>query len=257
MRKLFLILLLAIIMFANSFADVKIVSNEITKNGKKKVETVTYLTDTKFKVDINDKRKSTMMFDDAKKELINIDHKKKEYTVITQEDIEKLSKKIQEAMAQLDEQLKAMPEKQRNFMKKMMGGEDNEKIVVSYEYKKTNQTKQINGYSCTKFDGFLNGELVSELWVTDYSNFKVNKSDFEVLQRFAEFAESMTKKFVSTNANLNSFKNDLPGVAIKTSTLDDGKIDYETEVVSIEKTTLSESDFEIPSKYKKIEIKFE
>src|SRR5690606_15890617 len=65
---------------------------------------------------------STMIFDGDSGQMMMIDPKKRTYTVIDNEAIEKIAASMRQAQAQMEAALAQVPPAQREQMKKMMGG---------------------------------------------------------------------------------------------------------------------------------------
>src|SRR4029453_12459864 len=72
-----------------------------------------------------------------------IDHKKKEYSVMTRQELEAAAAKMQAQLKQMEEQMKNMPPAGREKMSGMMGG-----AAAGVDVQKGQGSRKVAGYSC-------------------------------------------------------------------------------------------------------------
>lgn len=243
------LLILFFALQASVFAGVKIVTIETDEDGDDKVESIIYMTDSKFMTEYKSKDPMTMIFDNNTKDMIMIDHDKEEYTVISEEDFKKLQAQLDKAMTDLENQIAQMPAAQRKMMEGMMRKQMDKIKAPVVNYKATNQTKNIEGHNSKKYIGDSNGEIMMEIWVTEFSNFGLQKSDFAVMQEFADYGKSVMERFGKFGFDFSGFNQTIDGIPVKTYIMDDGDIEKITTLVSAEKKSIDESVFEIPEDY--------
>jgi hypothetical protein len=172
---------------------------------------------------------------------------KKTYSEMTFADMKKFSEKMVKKMAPLKEQLKSMPEEQRNAMKKMMGAGSDEPISV----KKTSETKSILGHKCSKMTVFRGKEEFMTMWLAkDISGFAPLMADWK---EFSRQMEAMASQFNESETDM--FK-EIDGFPMETSTtVADHKMT--STVVKVEMRAISASEFEVPSGYTKTKNQLE
>ncbi|MCI0472158.1 MAG: DUF3617 domain-containing protein, partial [Ignavibacteria bacterium] len=187
-----------------------------------------------------------MIFRGDKELFWAVNPKDKECTEITKAAMEKMGQSMSSALAQMEAQMATMPPEQRAMMEQMMKSQmgmgsrnKTEETVI----KKTSEKKQVNGYSCVKYEAYKGSEKTRDLWVTDWQNFKHGKEASEAFQTMAEFFKSLMEAF-KDNPFIQSFDNPysqtstLNGFPVMTLEYEDGKAVLEVSFKSIEKKAL-------------------
>ncbi len=193
------------------------------------------------------------------KELIwAVDDQKKEYTEIDKETIEKLGQVMNTAMKQMEAQLANVPPEQRAMVKEMMKkqmqpAQSSEKIKMSFV--NTGKKKKINGYPCTKYEVLREKEMVREMWITEWANFKNSKETVEAFKTMSDFFTSLMEAFknspfINSLDNPYSYNKKLNGFPVEVTELDDGKPSLITTLKNSEKKNISANLFEPPKGYK-------
>ncbi|MBD3233418.1 MAG: DUF4412 domain-containing protein [candidate division Zixibacteria bacterium] len=208
-----------------------------TMGGDKSKELSTvYIEDDKIKTFDKSENVSTIIDFDSKV-LYVVDHDKETYQEIP---LEELKTAAEDAMAQVNPQMqeamKNMPPEQQEMMKKMMGD-----IFSPVTINKTDETKSILGYKCTKYEGTRQGKEAMEIWATDELKIEHNYSDFMQLQ--IPGGQEMFKDFSKIEGMPLESHMSMGIAGMKTET--------HTIVTSIDKKDISSSEFEIPSGYQK------
>jgi len=201
--------------------------------------------------------KGYMIFRGDKELFWAVNPQDKECTEITKETIEKMGQSVSGAMKQMEAQMANMPPEQRAMMEQMMKGQMGplsnntaEQIVL----KKSDQKKQINGYTCTKTEAYKGEVKVRDLWVTDWNNFKYGKEASDAFQAMTDFFKSMMEafkdvKFMQSIDNPYSQTGALNGFPVMTVEYEEGKPVLEVTFASIEKKTLQADLFNPPKGY--------
>lgn len=196
-----------------------------------------YLKPTKLK-SISDEEGSGIIIR-SDKELIYVIHAKdKTYSEMTFKEFEGHIAKMNEQMKQMQEQLKNVPPEQREMMEKMMGGMMAEK---EYQLKKTGEKKKIAGHTCEKILLYEGDKEAGELWMTkDIGSMKDYAKDWSKLMD--KLVQGPMAKVYRKLAELDGFMMQftMGGTASTTTKL--------------EKRSISNSEFEIPEGYKKVEM---
>ncbi len=168
----------------------------------------------------------------------------KRYREMKFSDVEQGMKQMQEAMS---EGMKDLSPEERQQMQKMMGERfskmfNQQTPTVSFE--STGKKKKIQGYDCHQVILSVNSEPMMEMWLTD----KYDLGD--------DFVE-MYKKMGLIKGELPENIDEVRGFPIYSKTEISagpmGTIETETTVEKIVPTSVSDSEFEVPKGYKKVE----
>lgn len=209
---------------------------------------------------------SEMIFRGESRELVIVDHDDKSYVVIDEEGVREIAAQIGNAMSQLEEALKNVPESQRSMVEEMMKKRMPQAAKGPvFEVRETGERADQAGYPCVKHEVLSDGSVVSELWVTDWDNVKGGEEVAEVFQDMAGFFHDMMKAFASASGPMGGFISDVGSAAIAhmseidgfpvlTRQLDDGELESESILRSAERRTLAAGDFEPPAGYKRQEM---
>ena len=179
-----------------------------------------------------------------KEKIISVDTKKKTYSEQTFAELEKSMKaasaKMDKQMAEMQEYLKDLPEDQRKMMEETVGkqGEKMGDVKMS----KAGETKNINGFSCSKFVAKEGEKVLMTMWATkDVKGFEPLRKDYETLSRRMT---AMNPRFMKGLIDA-MFK--IEGFPIQTEW---GGMT--TTVTKIEGRSTPESEFSVPAGYKKV-----
>jgi len=181
-----------------------------------------------------------------KQKMISVDTKAKTYWEKTFEEMEKSTKAASEEMdaklAELQEQMKDMPEEQRKMMEEMMG-KKMEGSTGNVQMSKTSETKKISGFTCTKFVAKEGTRELMTLWTTkEIKGFEPLRRDYE------EFSRRMTSMNPRFMKGLIDAMIKIEGFPIQT---DWGELS--TIVTKVERRSTPESEFAVPAGYTKVE----
>ena len=115
--------------------------------------------------------------------IVSIDHKKKEYSEITLAEMEAAMKaaaaKMEEANAQMKQQMAAMPPAMREKMEQMMGGGASSVTVTK------GGTRQVAGYTCQDYTVAMGQTMTTKVCATTALQFPAPNVDY---RKFASFA---------------------------------------------------------------------
>lgn len=243
---------------AHAQTEALVVSSTTLDQKAKATNSVMYLTEDKMVTEtVDGKNKTVMMFDAGKETLFIIDHKKKEYTEMTKQDMEELNAMLTEQLALMEQQLAMLPEKQRTMMREQMGAAFGMGQKPS-EYSLEESNVAVKEWETDKYVGKAEGKTQSEIYIAPYSELGHDASDFASLEKFFEsmknFMQSMSKKIPS--AGLGFFGENMPGykegLPVKTVIYNNkGEAISTTILNSISEEETDKTLFEIPENYKK------
>lgn len=188
-----------------------------------------------------------------------VDDKRKQYRVMTKEDLKKLADTAGDAMAKMQEKMKNMSPEQRAMMEKMMGnrvaGGMSMDKPATWESKSLGTSATVEGRKCQNWNLLRNGVPYEELCVVPYSSLP-GKEDFqkvfkEMSEAFADLAKSVPGADQSAKARAA-----INGYAVRTRMYDaDGKFrPTETIMTKWVEESIPASMFEVPAGYTKLEM---
>lgn len=218
---------------------------------------------TENKMMIKDKE-NTIIYDAEEESITNIDHQKKEYMIITKEDMDKIAgkmNKMSSMTSMMEDKLKTLSPQQQEMMRKNMPGfvpeaEEEPKI----KYVKVKSGDKVGEWTADKYEYRVDGEKVTNFFISSYQQFDVTKQDFVVMEKMEKFLEEYMSSFSAMGGRSNfqsasmGFDEDSPvfneGIPIKTVNFKNGKPKDSSIVQKIEKRNFEPKIFEPPSDYK-------
>ena len=167
MKKATIVLFLALLVASPLWAGVVF---EVETTYRDRVEsTATSVEGRNLKMEIASKSqrdKGEMIYRGERREMVVVDHEDKSYVVMDEEAMKQIAGQVGQAMAQMQEALKNVPEGQREMVEKMM----KERMPQAQapqrpksELKKTSERATHNGYPCVKYEVQRGGRKVREL----------------------------------------------------------------------------------------------
>lgn len=259
MRPLIFSLLTIILYVTGANAQVNaVVMTSTTQDGNDKVITSkAYIIEDKVLTESSGDRDGSITLFDAEQETFYIiNHKKKEYTEMTREDMEALSAMVGEQMKMLEQQLANLPEAQREAVRKQMSASFGQQ--QSIDHQKEASGNMVEGWKTDKYVGMEGDQKKSEIYIASYEELGKDKTDFKALEKFFAMMQDFTKSMNQNTpaAAFGFFDESMPafkdGIPIKSIFYNDqGEIFTTSTISSIEEESVDESLFRIPENYKK------
>ncbi len=210
-----------------------------------------------------------MIFRGDKDHFIIVNHHEGSYMVMDRETMGRLAGQVQDsdaevekAVKEFEEKMAELPPEQREMMKKMLKdrmppgtamGADRPKP----EYRRTDESKTLNGYPCVRYDVYVGEEKIQELWVTDWENIKGSSELMNVFEDMSELYMDMVKSMDKIaggmmGADRNPVENfaNVEGFPVVSRHFADGELESETVLKSIHERDLGAGDFSPPEDYK-------
>ena len=194
------------------------------------------------------------------KKMIVIDHRQKTFSVMDKETMKAMSDMMGgEGMEKmLQEALKDVPEDQRAEIEKMMreqmkqaGGGAGQKQVSKVEYSKTGESGDKNGFPCEQYVGKRDGQVVRELWVTDWDNVKGGSDARETFKSMAAFwQEAFGSLAAQAGENPMELFDAVDGFPVIAREMNGDQVASETTLKSVEEASLKPEAFQPPEGYK-------
>lgn len=254
------VLLLGLVLASAAAADVTIRMKQTDDVGSKKPKLST--SSISFNADCMATRwegeeadRSRVIFRADKNLMWVINDSKKTYQLIDQAFVDQMAAQVAQAKAQMQAQLAAMPPEQRAQAEKMMqqygGAMGGAASTFKLDYRKTGETRSIDGHACTKYDTYWGKDLLSYAWVAPYSSLKLQPSDAAVWEKMSKFVEKMTSSMGLTATKKDYIPmHELNGIPLLTQELTNGKITSETLVESVSRGPIAPGSFDLPAGYK-------
>ncbi len=232
---------------AASAEDLTIVSS-VTRNGEPAGTQTSYLSEGRIRM--AQAEGTDFLLDNKTGNMTTIDNKKKEYSVITPEDLKAIMAKMQVQAQKMEEQMKNMPPQAKALMEKMGGGGA---VTVA----KTGPGRKIAGYSCETWTiGF--GEVAkTEQCVT--GELALPAQAWSRYKEFAEQMQGMLRSMTGRGAGGQGLAEKMSAIqgyplSVATTAKFMGKSSSTTsEVTEVKKGAIPDSAFEIPAGYKQVD----
>jgi hypothetical protein len=178
--------------------------------------------------------------------LTMIDHKKKQYSTVTRQEMEATAAQMQAQMKQVEQQMANLPPEMRQKMSAAMGG-----IAQAISVQKGGGGRTIAGYSCQNWVITMGEMMKTEECVTTDLQYPIQA--YEAQKAFSSAMAGPMGK--SLGQIYDKFK-EMKGVPLASTTTVSvlGKSNVSTtEVTEIKKGAIPASAWEIPAGYKKVD----
>lgn len=189
---------------------------------------------------------SDVIMDLAAGSLTTIDHMKKQYSVMTAEEMEAMARQAEAAMKQAEEQMQSLPPAMREKMQAMMGGG----IAGDLKVAKAEGGRSVAGYACENWLVTMGETMRQESCVTKQIQWPAQA--YEGFKRFyGRLPGPMAKGMQSMMDEFQKMRG-VP-IANKTTFKMMGKTELTTsELVELKKGAIPADVWTIPAGYKKV-----
>ena len=210
-----------------------------------------------------------MIYRGDRREMVVVDHDDKSYMIFDEATIRRIGGVANQAMKQMEEALKNVPEDRRAMIEGMMKqrmGDGAPSTRPATEVRRTNEKASKNGYPCVKYTVHRGDRKIRELWVTEWSNIESAEQARGAFEDMADFFQQLLDAlpqvpgggvFPGGNAggNILAEMKDLNGFPVVTRDFaEDGSLEGESTLRSSRRRTLDPAEFEPPSGYKRRSI---
>ncbi len=196
-----------------------------------------------------------MLFDTRDNEMVIVNDDDRSYMVLDREEIEKIVGMQKKMMAQLEQQLAALPESQRAQMRKMMsgmtGGMTNTEAKPR-RYERTGESKTIGGFECEMLMIYSGDKKVSEQCVADPSDLDINAADFATMESMRDFVMTLVEGMPMIGENMMEYGE--PGqteVPVSYTLYSSMAGTVGGEIVDVSDSGIDATLFTIPADYKR------
>jgi hypothetical protein len=223
--------------------DLTIVSKVTDNNEPAETTTSYYGTD---RIRVASSAEQEFMAELGSGQMTMIDHKKKQYSVITRQELEAAAAKMQAQLKQMEEQMKNVPPAMREKMAGMMGG-----LAASVDVQKGTGGRKLAGYSCENWIVTVGQMVKQEQCLTTELSFPPQTWD-----AIKGLSSAMSGPAGQSMQQLyDKFKEmkGLPLASTSTTKIMGKTMTSSTEVVEIKKGPIPASAWAIPAGYKQVE----
>jgi hypothetical protein len=195
----------------------------------------------------------SMIYRPADQELLIIDDDDKAVRRMTKADMDRMQGQMAAGMARMQDAMKNMPPEARaraeQAMQKMLGGSPGGTPAVETTVKAMGASDTVAGIDCDMYQVLENGVKTQELCAADLDDLKGGDEMVASMKGLASMMEGFTKTL-----GARAPKMDLGPVdgrfPVLSRQFDEGKLTYESRLVSIEETALSADQFKAPKGYR-------
>jgi hypothetical protein len=252
-RKILLPLLCAMILGAVAAQAGVMMVNIDTQIGQAAMQNKTYLDKDKVRIELESKDAGQVfIFRQDKQVFWFIDTKAKTYTEMTKADLDNMLN----AVKQMEENLKMIPEEQRAEIMKSMQGQI--PFAVPHPvYKKTATGEKVGQWTCDKYEGTLDGNKYDEVWTADAKKLGLAAEDFTVMAEMAKFFEGFAKgagSFFKVGSDEWAQGGGYAGMPVKSIMYTNGTAASTRELKEIKRQNLAAKLFELPDGLTKKEM---
>jgi uncharacterized protein DUF4412 len=234
--------------------DLTIVS-KVTRDGGEATTATSYLTTDRARM--SEAEGQDMMIDLKSGQMTVMDGRRKEYYVITRQDMEQMKAKLQQTMnspemQKAQEQMKNLPPDMQKRMQAAMGA-----VAGSFDVKKTGGTRKVAGYNCEEWEITFGQFSKTVQCVSTEVPIPLQSWD-----SFREFSDNMRSMMASMGpmgkgmGDLSEKMKQVKGIPLwvnRSTSMMGHSSSTITEVTEIKKGTIPASAWEIPAGYKKVD----
>jgi hypothetical protein len=199
--------------------------------------------------------KQIIVFDGTQQVLRMISVDKKSYTEMTKADADRAGEQVGAALAAMNEKLAKMPPEQQAKLKEMLarqgGAARGAGATAKPEYRRAG-TDKVGKWTCDKYEGFRNGEKVSELCTVDPKTLGLTPADFEVSKQVAAFFRAMLPQGEDQLVGIGTIETQgFAGVPVRRIRYNGGKVQATSEVTEARRDTFDAASYEVPAGFQK------
>ncbi|MBU1882482.1 MAG: DUF4412 domain-containing protein [bacterium] len=230
-----------------------------TESSGKQITHDMYIKSDRVRIDIKEKNsKMIMIYRQDEDVFWMLDGEERKYMAMTREDLKEMRTMMDEAMKQMEEQLKNLPPEQRAMMESMMGDQMSQAAKEpEMTYKLVGKKVKVDSWTCDHYIGYEDGDKVIELWTVDPKDVKLDAKEFSALESLADFFKELAPdegnffEIGSTKMSKGETGPDFYGIPVKSVYYDTDGESATTILRKAERQDLDNSLFEIPEGFEK------
>lgn len=206
------IIIAASAMLTCSMASAGTVMEYVTKNSGR---THTVMKISEGRVLVADQGQAdSMLYTEQGDRMYIINHDERQYSMLDEEAMKRLSGQVDAAMSELDEQLASLPPAQREQMKKMMGGMmDMGKKMMEPEITRTGRSGEYSGIACEYVNLRIPNVMESEMCVAEIGSLDIPADDLATMESMNEHMQRISD-MMSESLGMNIPFNQVGGIPV-------------------------------------------
>lgn len=214
-------------------------------------------------------RNGSMIFRGDRRSLLILDHDSKTWFELDQATMEQLGATMNDAMKQMEEALKNVPESQRAMVEKMMKEQMGGQMPTAPEREPLEFSEggsgSVAGYGCREVQVSRGGRRLRDVCVTDWGSIEGGDEAATVMKSMSEFLEELVDTLAGSGPFARMFEmnrgafeglQQLNGLPISAVEYDEqGEVERESTLVSATARSVGADRFDPPDGYKKQEMR--
>jgi hypothetical protein len=207
-----------------------------------------------------------MIYRGGRREMVVVNHRDKSYMVLDKQTMQQLAGQMNQAMGQMQDALKNVPESQRAAMEQMMKDRMPAQQTPQRspdQVRRTNDRNTVFGYPAVRYEVWRDGRKVRELWVTDWRNIEGGQDVAALFVEMGGFLEEMTSSLPGGGAgsakglqdSIFTVMKQVDGFPVGVRDYrEDGSLERESALRSAKNERLGRDAFEPPAGYRRQEM---
>ena len=195
-----------------------------------------------------------IVFDGPQQVLRIISVDRKSYTELTKADADRMGSQVTSAMAAMKEKMAGMPPEQRAKMEAMMarlGGAIPGLGAAKPDYRRAG-TDTVGKWTCDKYEGFRNGEKVSEICTVEPQALGLTPADFEISKQVAEFFQTLLPQGADQIVGVGTLEaQGFSGIPVRRVRISGGTAQSTSELTEVRRQTFPDSSYDVPAGFEK------
>lgn len=195
-----------------------------------------------------------VIFDGPQQVLRIISVDRKSYTEMTKADADRRGAQMTALMAGMKEKMEKMPPEQRAKMEALMGRLGGAAAVaapVKPDFRRAGSDK-VGKWTCDKYEGFRNGEKVSEVCTVDPKILGLTPADFEISKQVASFFSTLMPQGQDQIAGIGTLETQgFNGIPVRRVSYRGTTPVSTSEVTDVTRQTFAASSYEVPAGFQK------
>lgn len=206
-----------------------------------------------------------MIYRGDRREMVVLDDAHKSYIVIDRQTVQSMAEQYKQAMNQVQETLKNVPENQRAVVEKMMQERMAQMSAQppkrpQSEVRKTGERSVQVGYPCEKYEIWQDGKKGLDLWVTNWEKVEGGREVKPVFKDLATFVKEIQESFASASGASGGFGgqfdgsffaylDQIDGFPVLAREFAEGSLARESTLRSAKRQSPNPAAFELPAGY--------
>jgi hypothetical protein len=197
-----------------------------------------------------------VVFDGPQQILRTISVDRKSYTEMTKADADRIGAQVTMAMDAMKEKMAQLPPEQRAKMEAMMAkfgvmGPTAAAAATRPEYRRAG-TDKVGMWTCDKYEGFRNGEKVSEVCTVEPKTLGLTTADFDISKQVAAFFQKLLPQGEEQIVGIGTVETQgFAGIPLRRIRYKAGKAEMTSEVTEVTRQTFAASTYDVPAGFQK------